>query len=121
MILVSSSIALVLSVNQYKHEEIWNRILLSGVNLYQLLITEIILSIIVAILHVFQSEFLLFYHRDLIEINDHLSLTCVIALSSLIGSMIGNIAAIILDDFSTLSAIGCTVCFAFFISSGCLS
>jgi len=121
MILISSSVTLLLSVNQYKHEEIWNRILISGVNVYQLLIIEIILSIIVAILHVIQSGIPIYFHGDLVEINDYLSLIGVIAFSSLIGSMLGNISAIIFNDYSTLSLAGCAMSFICFISSGCLS
>jgi len=121
MITISSSITLALSVNQYKYEKTWNRILLSGVNVYQFLIAEIISSIILAFLHAIQAQVLLYFHEDLTAIEDYTSLIGLVVFISLVGSMIGILQAIIFDYYIVLSIAGCSIFYIFLIGCGWLS
>ena len=112
---------LALSVNQYKYEMTWNRILLSGVDVYQLLLTEIILSFILAFLHAVQTEVLLYFHEDLAAIDDYASLFGLVVFSSLTGSMIGILGATLFDNFIALSLAVCSIFYVFIIGCGWLS
>lgn len=112
---------LALSVNQYKYENTWNRILLSGVNVYQLLMTEIILSMIIAFLHAIQTKVLLYFHENSAAIEDYASLIGIVVLTSLTGSDIGILGAILFDNFMTLSITGCSIFYVFLIGCGWLS
>ncbi|XP_070509144.1 ABC transporter G family member 23-like [Chironomus tepperi] len=121
MIIISSSIMLALSVNQYKYEKTWNRILLSGVNVHQLLLTEIILSIILAFLHAILTEVILYFHEDSVAIEDYGSLIGLVVLTSLSGCMIGILGAILFDNFIVLSIAGCSIFYIFIIGCDCIS
>ncbi|CAG9798022.1 unnamed protein product [Chironomus riparius] len=121
MIVISSTIMLALSVNQYKYEMTWNRILLSGVDVYQLLMTEISLSFILATVHAIQTEVLLYFHEDLAAIDDYVSLFGLVVFSSLIGGMIGILGAILFDNFITLSIAMCSIFYVFITGCGWLS
>lgn len=121
MIIVSSSIMLALSVNQYKYEKTWNRILLSGVNVYQLVMTEIISSMIIAFLHVIQTEVLLYFHEDSAVFEGYASLIGIVVLISLTGSNIGILGAILFDNFMTLSITGYSIFYVFLVGCGWLS
>ncbi|KAL7016890.1 hypothetical protein ACKWTF_010184 [Chironomus riparius] len=96
---------LVFSLHQYKFEEVWDRILLCGVNVHQLLIIEVIISLIVAICHVLLTLLIKMIFWDDIEVEDYLAVMIIVGLTSLIGCMSGLLVASFIDNFFAISSI----------------
>ncbi|KAL7036913.1 hypothetical protein ACKWTF_008992 [Chironomus riparius] len=96
---------LVFSLHQYKLEKVWDRILLCGVNIHQLLIIEVILSLIIALSHVVQTLMIKIIFWDFIYIENYVALIALVALISLAGSINGLFVATLIDNFFALSSI----------------
>lgn len=99
---------MVFSFHQYKLEKVWDRILLCGVSIHQVIIIEIILSLIIALSHVLQTLVLKIVLWEYINIEDYAATAILIACISLVGSMNGLLIAAFIDNFSAISSL----CFA---------
>ena len=109
---------MVFSFHQFKIEEVWDRILLCGVNVHQLLLIEVIISFIVAVCHVIQALLIKIIFWDYIKVEDYVAVIIIVGCTSLVGCMNGLIVATLFDNIFALLSISFSLSIIYSISGG---
>lgn len=109
---------MVFSFHQFKIEEVWDRILLCGVNVNQLLIIEVIISFIIAFCNVMQILLLNFIFRDYVQIDDYTGIIMIVICTTIVGCMNGLIVATFIDNSFALLSVSFSISIIYSIAGG---